>query len=92
MCDIAEKILNEPVIRKHSSEVTIEDVGSDKVVIVLGDQIKKCSKNFRLDMYQISQVGVYVTVKLFHIDLSVSSSFSVDRCSNHRNDGLWLVG
>ncbi|VDO40493.1 unnamed protein product, partial [Onchocerca flexuosa] len=35
MCDIAEKILNEAVIRKHSSEVTIEDVGSENIDVVI---------------------------------------------------------
>uniref|UniRef100_A0A915PQT6 Methyltransferase domain-containing protein n=1 Tax=Setaria digitata TaxID=48799 RepID=A0A915PQT6_9BILA len=35
MCDIAEKILNATVIRKHSSEVTIEDVGSEKVDVII---------------------------------------------------------
>ncbi|EJD75274.1 hypothetical protein LOAG_17545 [Loa loa] len=35
MCDIAEKILNEAVIRKHSSEVTIEDVGSEKIDVII---------------------------------------------------------
>lgn len=40
MCDIAEKILNEAVIRKHSSEITIEDVGSEKVTVASGEKIK----------------------------------------------------
>ncbi|VDK69933.1 unnamed protein product [Onchocerca ochengi] len=35
MCDIAEKILNEAVIRKHSSEVTVEDVGSENIDVVI---------------------------------------------------------
>ncbi|VDK75418.1 unnamed protein product [Litomosoides sigmodontis] len=35
MCDIAEKVLNETVIRKHSSHVTIEDIGSEKVDVVI---------------------------------------------------------
>lgn len=38
MCDIAEKVLNEAVIRKHSSDVMIEDIGSEKVV-AFGEEI-----------------------------------------------------
>ncbi|CAG9529597.1 unnamed protein product [Cercopithifilaria johnstoni] len=35
MCDIAEKVLNEAVIRKHSSDVMIEDIGSEKVDVII---------------------------------------------------------
>uniref|UniRef100_A0A158Q7Y0 TPR_REGION domain-containing protein n=1 Tax=Elaeophora elaphi TaxID=1147741 RepID=A0A158Q7Y0_9BILA len=35
MCDIAEKVLNEAVIRKHSSDILIEDVGSEKIDVII---------------------------------------------------------
>lgn len=40
MCDIAEKVLNETVIRKHSSYVTIEDIGSEKVFAAFDEEMR----------------------------------------------------
>ncbi|VIO95544.1 Uncharacterized protein BM_BM9023 [Brugia malayi] len=71
MCDIAEKILNEAVIRKHSSEIILEDIGSEKIDVVITET---------MDCGLLGE-GIACSLYDIHTRILSSSPVIVPRCA-----------